>query len=105
MYKVLEVSLQNENKVDETKQMKKYILNSQKLIEYIRNNFYVDIIALELIDEITQYLKSNNKSYTSEYYNNEKIYIESYVINLKAMLNNSRIDINLAELIDNMEVL
>lgn len=84
--------------------MKKYILNSQKLIEYIRNNFYVDIIALELIDEIIQYLKSTNKSYTSEYYNNEKIYIESYVINLKAMLNNSRIDIDLAELIDNMEV-
>lgn len=105
MYKVLEISLQNEDEVDEAKQMKKYILNSQKLIEYIRNNFYVDIIALELIDEITQYLKSNNKSYTSEYYNNEKIYIESYVINLKAMLNNSRIDINLAELIDNMEVL
>lgn len=77
--------------------MKKYILkNPEELYSYIRDLFDTDI---GLIREITEYLKANNCSLISMQYENEKIYVEVYLIILLSMLRNTNINIYIVELI------
>ena len=81
--------------------MIKLNFNIEKLINYIQNNFNIEASYILLVQEIAYYLKNACNSLTSIYYKGGKAYIEIYVVNLIAMLNNSRVDITIKELINN----
>lgn len=81
--------------------MIKLNLDIEKLINYIENNFNIEISYILLVQEIAYYLKNTCNSLTSIYYKGSKAYIEIYVVNLIAMLNNSRVNITIEGLIKN----
>lgn len=74
-------------------------MNRYKLLEYIKENFNIDIISYELIGELYDalYVYTCRKELIE--YNGRKI--EFYIPKLIEKLNNCRIDITIEELIEN----
>ncbi len=81
--------------------MKVYKLNVERFLAYMKENFNIDYIAFDLINEITQYLKRGEVSLESFYYKGEEIYVEEYMYILITILRNSRLNVTFNELLDN----
>lgn len=73
----------------------------EKIITYIKNNFNVDAISYELIENIYDYLYNNNYSLCVITYNDNKIAIHNFLYDFLNILNDSRIDLTMQELLDN----
>ena len=73
----------------------------ERIIEYIKDNFNVDIVAIRLIDSIYDYLDNRNYSKDIINYKNKRVMVNSFIYDLIQLLDNSTIDITMEELLDN----
>lgn len=73
----------------------------EKIITYIKNNFNVDITTICLVDSIYDYLYNNSYSLCVITYNDNKIAIHNFLYDFLNILNDSRIDLTMQELLDN----
>ena len=73
----------------------------QRIITYIKNNFNLDITTICLIDSIYDYLYNHSYSLCIITYNDNRIAIHSFLYDLLDILESSRIDITMQELLDN----
>lgn len=73
----------------------------EKIITYIKNNFNVDITTICLIENIYDYLYNNSYSLCVITYNDNKIAIHNFLYDFLNILNDSRIDLTMQELLDN----
>ena len=74
-------------------------MNRYKFLEYIKNNFNIDVMSYELIGELYDALYIYTSTKAPIEYNGHRI--DYYIPILIEKLNNSRIDITLDELIEN----
>ena len=73
----------------------------EKIIEYIKDNFNVDIVAIRLIDSIYDYLDNHNYSKDIINYKSKRVIVNSFLYDLVSLLDNSTIDLTMEELLDN----
>ncbi len=73
----------------------------EKIINYIRNNFNTDITTICLIENIYDYLDNHSCSLSIITYNDNRIAIHSFLYDLLEILESSRIDLTMQELLDN----
>ena len=73
-------------------------MNRYDFLEYIKENFNIDVISYELIGELYDSLYCFTCTRKPIVYNNRKI--DYYIPKLIEKLNNCRIDITLEELIE-----
>jgi len=73
----------------------------ERIIEYIKDNFNVDITTIRLIDSIYDYLDNRNYSKDIINYKNKRVMVNSFIYDLIQLLDNSTIDITMEELLDN----
>lgn len=76
-------------------------MEKERIIEYIKGNFNVDITTIRLIDSLYDYLDSHNYSKDIINYKNKKVIINSFIYDLIQLLDNSNIDITMEELLNN----
>ena len=70
-------------------------------VEYINDNFNVDITTIRLIDSLYDYLDNHNYSKDIINYKNKRVMVNSFIYDLIQLLDNSTIDITMEELLDN----
>ena len=73
----------------------------EKIITYIKNNFNVDITTICLIENIYDYLYNKSYSLCVITYNDNRIAIHNFLYDFLNILNDSRIDLTMQELLDN----
>lgn len=73
----------------------------ERIIEYIKDNFNVDIVSIRLIDSIYDYLDNHNYSKDIINYKNKRVIVNSFLYDLVSLLDNSTIDLTMEELLDN----
>lgn len=73
----------------------------ERIVEYIKDNFNVDITTIRLIDSIYDYLDNRNYSKDIINYKNKRVMVNSFIYDLIQLLDNSTIDITMEELLDN----
>jgi hypothetical protein len=73
----------------------------EKVMDYIRNYFNVDVSTIEIIEGIYDYLSSKDCSKTIITYNDNRIAIDSFIYTFIDLVNNGRIDLNIEELLAN----
>lgn len=73
----------------------------ERIIEYIKDNFNVDITTIRLIDSLYDYLDNHNYSKDIINYKNKRVMVNSFIYDLIQLLDNSTIDITMEELLDN----
>lgn len=73
----------------------------EKILYYIKDNFNVDAISYELIENIYDYLYNNSYSLCVITYNDNKIAIHNFLYDFLNILSDSRIDLTMQELLDN----
>lgn len=76
-------------------------MEKERIIEYIKDNFNVDITTIRLIDSLYDYLDNHNYSKDIINYKNKRVIINSFIYDLIQLLDNSNIDITMEELLDN----
>ena len=73
----------------------------ERIIEYIKDNFNVDITTIRLIDSLYDYLDNHNYSKDIINYKNKRVIVNSFLYDLISLLDNSTIDLTMEELLDN----
>jgi len=73
----------------------------EKIINYIKNNFNVDLTTICIIENIYDYLYNHSYSLCIITYNDNKIAIHNFLYDFLEILENSRIDLTMQELLDN----
>lgn len=73
----------------------------ERIIEYIKDNFNVDITTIRLIDSLYDYLDNHNYSKDIINYKNKRVMVNSFIYDLISLLDNSTIDLTMEELLDN----
>jgi len=73
----------------------------ERIIEYIKDNFNVDITTIRLIDSLYDYLDNHNYSKDIINYKNKRVMVNSFLYDLISLLDNSTIDLTMEELLDN----
>lgn len=76
----------------------------ERIIEYIKDNFNVDITTIRLIDSLYDYLDNHNYSKDIINYKNKRVMVNSFIYDLISLLDNSTIDLTMEELLDNQLV-
>ena len=73
----------------------------ERIIEYIKDNFNVDITTIRLIDSLYDYLDNHNYSKDIINYKNKRVMVNSFIYDLISLLDNSTSDLTMEELLDN----